>query len=210
MNLDQALLVFIAESRELLEDMESSLLALEQTDHKTELINSIFRAAHTIKGSSGIFGLDHVVAFTHVVENVLDQVRAGRLPIGDELVATLLLCRDHMSSLIDGVQSGQTEGDAQSNEAGAPLLAALQKVLGTAGVSAAALVPEREVDTTQRIVDKRVGSDHWHISMQFGPEVLRMGMDPLSFIRYLATLGRIVDILTLVDGLPSASEMEPE
>ena len=48
MNLDQALLIFIAESRELLEDMESSLLALEQADDKTEYINSIFRAAHTI------------------------------------------------------------------------------------------------------------------------------------------------------------------
>ena len=83
MNLDQALLIFIAESRELLEDMESSLLALEQTEDKTELINSIFRAAHTIKGSSGLFSLDHVVAFTHVVENVLDKVRAGTLTIGD-------------------------------------------------------------------------------------------------------------------------------
>ena len=90
MNLDQALLIFIAESRELLEDMESSLLGLEQADDKTELINSIFRAAHTIKGSSGLFSLDHVVAFTHVVENVLDRVRAGTMSISDELVATLL------------------------------------------------------------------------------------------------------------------------
>ncbi|MCF8169292.1 MAG: chemotaxis protein CheA [Rhodoferax sp.] len=210
MNLDQALLIFIAESRELLEDMESSLLALEQTQDKTELINSIFRAAHTIKGSSGLFSLDHVVAFTHVVENVLDKVRAGTLPIGDELVATLLLCCDHISSLIDGVQGGQTKGDATTTEAGAPLLAALQTALGTLGITGAALVPEREVDATQRIVDKRVGSDHWHISLQFGPEVLRMGMDPLSFIRYLTTLGRIVDILTLPDKLPAAADMDPE
>ena len=210
MNLDQALLIFIAESRELLEDMESSLLALEQADDKTELINSIFRAAHTIKGSSGLFSLDHVVAFTHVVENVLDKVRAGTLAIGDDLVATLLLCCDHIKSLIDGVQAGQTEADEASTAAGAPLLVQLHAVLGTPGGASAALVAKPDEDSTQRIVGKEGGSDHWHISMQFGPEVLRMGMDPLSFIRYLSTLGRIVDILTIPDKLPAAADMEPE
>ena len=145
MNLDQALLIFIAESRELLEDMESSLLALEATQDKTEQINSIFRAAHTIKGSSGLFSLDHVVAFTHVVENVLDRVRAGTLAIGDELVATLLLCCDHIKSLIDGVAAGQTEADEASAEAGAPLLVALHGVLGTPG-GGAALVAKEDVD----------------------------------------------------------------
>ena len=210
MNLDQALLIFIAECRELLEDMESSLLALEQTDDKTELINSIFRAAHTIKGSSGLFSLDHVVAFTHVVENVLDKVRAGTLTIGDDLVATLLLCCDHIKSLIDGVQAGQTEADEASTEAGAPLLVQLHAVLGTPGGGSAALVAKEDIDSTQRIAGKDGGSDHWHISMQFGAEVLRMGMDPLSFIRYLSTLGRIVDILTIPDKLPVAADMEPE
>jgi two-component system chemotaxis sensor kinase CheA len=209
MNLDQALQIFIAECRELLEDMESSLLALEQTEDKTELINSIFRAAHTIKGSSGLFSLDHVVAFTHVVENVLDKVRAGTLIIGDDMVATLLLCCDHIKSLIDGVAAGQTEADEASTEAGAPLLVQLHAVLGTPG-GGAALVAKEDVDATQRIAGNDGGSDHWHISMQFGPEVLRMGMDPLSFIRYLATLGRIVDILTIPDKLPVAHDMEPE
>ena len=210
MNLDQALLIFIAESRELLEDMESSLLGLEQTEDKTELINSIFRAAHTIKGSSGLFSLDHVVAFTHVVENVLDRVRAGTLSISDELVATLLQCCDHIKALIDGVAAGQTEADEASSAAGAPLLVLLHGVLGTPAAASAALVAEDEVDSTQRMPGKGGGSDHWHISMQFSTEVLRMGMDPLSFIRYLATLGRIVDILTIPDKLPAPAEMEPE
>ena len=210
MNLDQALLIFIAESRELLEDMESSLLALEQTDDKSELINSIFRAAHTIKGSSGLFSLDHVVAFTHVVENVLDRVRGGTLAISDDLVATLLQCCDHIKALIDGVQAGQLDADEATKEAAAPLLVALHAVLGTPGGGVAALVAEHEVDSTQRMPGKGGGSDHWHLSMQFGPEVLRMGMDPLSFIRYLSTLGRIVDILTIPDRLPAPSAMEPE
>ncbi len=65
MNLDQALQTFIAESRELLDDMETSLLSLDAAPDD-EAINAIFRAAHTIKGSAGLFGLNHVVAFTHV------------------------------------------------------------------------------------------------------------------------------------------------
>ena len=217
MDLDQALQIFIAESRELLEDMETSLLALEQTQEKGELINSIFRAAHTIKGSSGLFSLDHVVAFTHVVENALDRVRAGTLDIGDELVAALLLCCDHMRSLIDGVAAGQTEDDDESRSAGAPLIQQLNVFMGKApGVGAgvgAALVPDgplHEVDSTQRIGGQRSGSDHWHISVKFGAEVLRNGLDPLSFIRYLTTLGRIVEILTIPDALPEALDMDPE
>jgi two-component system chemotaxis sensor kinase CheA len=80
MNLDQALQTFFAESRELLDAMEATLLTLGQ-ECDPETINAIFRAAHTIKGSAGLFGLDAVVAFTHVVESVLDEVREGRVAI---------------------------------------------------------------------------------------------------------------------------------
>jgi len=103
MNLDDALATFVAESRELLNDMENALLGVEQTEEKDELVNAIFRAAHTIKGSSGLFSLDHIVTFTHVVESVLDRVRVGKLKIADQLVVLLLACCDHMGLLIDGV-----------------------------------------------------------------------------------------------------------
>ena len=210
MNLDQALQTFIVECRELLEDMENALLAIEQTEDKTELINAIFRAAHTIKGSSGLFSLDHVVAFTHVVESVLDRVRDGKLEIVDGLLSVLLSCCDHIGALIDGVDAGQTEATSALTEQGTPLLAQLriylEPKLATLTVETAAL----EVDATQRISAVGGGSDHWLISVRFGPEVLRNGMDPLSFIRFLSTLGRIVDILTLPNALPDAERMNPE
>ncbi len=76
---DAALPTFIAESRELLREMEAALLECEQGESGAEAVNSIFRAAHTIKDSSGLFGLDGIVAFTHVVESVLDRVRANSL-----------------------------------------------------------------------------------------------------------------------------------
>jgi len=69
----------------------------------------LFRAAHTIKGSAGLFSLDHIVSFTHVVESLLDQVRAGKLRIADALVGLLLSCRDHISALVEAVAAGQTQ-----------------------------------------------------------------------------------------------------
>ena len=89
MSLDQALQTFILESKELLENMESALLGAKQDLADPDTVNSIFRAAHTIKGSSGLFGFDHIVAFTHVVESVLDAVRNASTRVNDNMIALL-------------------------------------------------------------------------------------------------------------------------
>jgi chemotaxis protein histidine kinase CheA len=110
MNLDQALHTFVTESRELLEDMETALLAVEQARRQDDLVNAIFRAAHTIKGSAGLFDLDHVVAFTHVVESVLDHVRDGHLAMAEGLVVLLLAAATTCRALIEAVAAGQLRG----------------------------------------------------------------------------------------------------
>jgi two-component system chemotaxis sensor kinase CheA len=217
MNLDDALDTFILECRELLEDMETALLAVEQADEKDELVNAIFRAAHTIKGSSGLFSLDHVVAFTHVVESVLDRVRAGKLKIADKLVVLLLACCDHIGALVDGVAEGETQGSAELLQQGEPLVLQLRTYLDapnkTASQALSALPTtdhRTDADQTHRIKGNSVNADHWHISVRFGPEVLKNGMDPLSFIRYLGTMGTITGIATLPDAIPTAEQMDPE
>ena len=73
--LDDALQTFIVESRELLQQMEEALLEMEHGTDDPDTLNAIFRAAHTIKGSAGLFGLDDIVAFTHNVESLLDRIR---------------------------------------------------------------------------------------------------------------------------------------
>ena len=83
LDMEQALPTFLAESRELLEEMEAALLNVTESPEPSELINAIFRAAHTIKGSAGLFGLDGVVSFTHVLESLLDRVREGELALDD-------------------------------------------------------------------------------------------------------------------------------
>ena len=213
MDLDEALELFIVECRELLEDMEAGLLAVETAQEKSEIINAVFRAAHTIKGSSGLFSLDHIVAFTHVVESVLDRVRSGKLALNAKLVALLLGCGDHIRALVDGVASGEQSGSPELAQAGEPLTAALRGYLevGTVAPNVAVAVAAATVDVTQRpLSGTQVGADHWHISVRFGADVLRNGMDPLSFIRYLGTLGQITAIATVADALPDVELMDPE
>ncbi|GAB3367299.1 MULTISPECIES: chemotaxis protein CheA [Giesbergeria] len=214
MNLDQALQTFLVESRELLEEMETCLLSLEEAEEKSELINAIFRAAHTIKGSSGLFGLDGVVAFTHVTESVLDRVRDGRIAISDPLIALLLSCRDHIGTLIDAVAADQDTTDPALTAQGAPLLEQLRSYLGDPATPASSnLAPASAAateHTAQRLPPAIATQDHWHISLRFGADVLRNGMDPLSFLRFLETLGQIGEVLVLHDKLPEASKMDPE
>jgi two-component system, chemotaxis family, sensor kinase CheA len=207
-----ALKTFTQESLELLQDMEDCLLGLEDDAEPAERINSIFRVAHTIKGSSGLFGLSHIVAFTHVVESVLDALRDGRLTVSSELIAALLPCRDHIALLINGVAEGKTEADEVLAAAGSLLLGQLQSFLnGETNTSNTAIT------TTEPVQPERLensggeeGHGNWHLFLQFGESSLRDGMDPLSFIRYLTVIGEIIDLHTISHTMPDAESMDPE
>jgi two-component system chemotaxis sensor kinase CheA len=203
MNLEEVLQTFIAESRELLEDMEAALLGLREQADAGEAVNAVFRAAHTIKGSAGLFGLDHIVAFTHVAESVLDEVRAGRVSIDDALQATLLACCDHLNALIDAVAAGQMEPHPALQRQAEPLLAQLRAALGDGAVSSGHA-------QTMPAAMASEGPHTWHLSLRFGPDVLRHGMDPLSFLRYLKTMGEIEKLVTLADALPDADAVDPQ
>jgi len=210
MNFDDALNTFVIESRELLEAMEDALLKIEHEPDE-ELINAIFRAAHTIKGSAGLFGLDQVVSFTHNAENVLDMVRSHKLSMSGELVALFLEVCDHMGVLIDHVAEGRAIGE----EVQARSQALVVRLLLVSGQSA----PNHDLaaETASAIPLPLEASaidgaetDQWHISLRFGRSVLKNGMDPVAFIRYLTTFGRISAIVTLTGDIPPASIMDAE
>ena len=200
-DLDQVLHTFILEARELLEDMEAALLRVADEADPRESINAIFRAAHTIKGSSGLFGLDAVVTFTHVVESVLDRVRDGTVTLDEPLVVLMLASGDYIGRLVDSVERGEPQADPKTEPEGAALLGRLQTHLAGEAASAAPAAASGA---------SAGGPARWHLSLRFGPDVLRNGMDPLSFIRYLATLGEIEHIVTLPDAVPGLDALDPE
>jgi two-component system chemotaxis sensor kinase CheA len=212
MNIDSAKSAFAQESQELLSDMETALLELERDASNLDLINAVFRAAHTIKGTGGIFGFDNVVSFTHVVENVLDKVRANELQIDAELIAVLLECRDHMGILVEQAVA-EAELPAEMEQKGGKLLAELQQYLNGQETSSETANEEKGLIEKENVITREasaVESDNWHISLRFGGDVLTQGMDPLSFIRYLSRLGEIVHVTTITDRLVEFAELDPE
>jgi two-component system chemotaxis sensor kinase CheA len=210
MNLDEALQTFITESRELLEEMENALLNVDIAGDQSEAINAIFRAAHTIKGSAGLFSLDHIVAFTHVVESLLDEVRDCRVVLNDEMIVLLLSCCDYLSGMTDALAAGKLDADPDTAPEGEMLLQQLRRHMECPAEPAAAAVAVQSEPGVQRIDQERGDSDYWHISLRFGRGVLQNGMDPIAFLRYLAKLGRVVGIATVPDALPAAEEMDAE
>ncbi|WP_259648488.1 chemotaxis protein CheA, partial [Pseudomonas savastanoi] len=203
-NLDQAQQTFIVETRELLQAMEESLLQLESEPGDQDAIGAVFRAAHTIKGSAGLFGLTPIVSFTHIVEDVLDRLREGSVSVDAGLIAVLLKSGDHMLELIDVVASrGQTlQPPALEREAALRQALQVYQVPGNAQPADEAQAPS--------VIDEQPAEVLWHISLRFGVDVFRNGMDPLSFLRYLNTLGQMVQVTTVTDSIPALEAWDPE
>ena len=206
MNIEEALPGFVAEASDLLREMESALLECSGGAADAEKVNLIFRTAHTIKGSAGLFGLDPIVSFVHVVETALDQVRLGRVAMSEELVTLLLRCKDHIEALLVPVGSGGIP-DPSLEAPGAELLAALRQIAEPAGGSATrAQTGGGSVKPAQTVA----ALEDWRVSVRFGPGVLAAGMDPLGFIRYLQTFCDIRALEVLEDQLPPPAQMNPE
>lgn len=215
-DLSQARQTFITEARELLQAMENSLLILEKNPRDDDTINTLFRSVHTIKGSSGIVGVDSVERFAHVAENLLSRVRDGEIPVNNAIIELLLECGDHIAEL---VELAATEAkDVPQDTAGrdAVLLERLGSYLAPSapavvryGSLAASSGDGGALDAAGPPL-KTASTDTWHISLRFGKDLLKSGMDPMSFLNYLSRLGDIVSIVTLFDAMPPAQEMDPE
>lgn len=202
MDMNQLMQTFLAESRDLLEDMERHLLEAERGESSPDAVNAIFRAAHTIKGSGGLFDLPQLVGFTHVLESVLDLVRDEALSLSSELIALLLVCCDHIHALVEtAADPSHADAAALATEA-EPLLAQLKTYLqgSVCGVTGAAI----QLGTPE----KRSG--YWRISLTLFADALRFGNSPLKLIRNLRGLGSVESISTDYSQLPTFEDLDPE
>ncbi|MRD73240.1 chemotaxis protein CheA [Rhodocyclus tenuis] len=213
--MDELTSVFIQESREQLAEMEAGLLVLEQSPDDPgngELINAIFRAAHTVKGASGVVECHFIENFMHKVENVLDRLRNGEIPVSGGLASLLLKCGDHLTTLIGVLEAGLPEPAPADQATGDALLAELSERYLASAAAGDTAVSLRDSESGEVMASGGgiVVTDSWHISVRFGRDVLRGGMDPLSFLRFLGSLGEILAIETISDAMPAAAEMDPE
>jgi two-component system chemotaxis sensor kinase CheA len=178
--------------------MEAALLQLESSPRDTELLNTIFRGAHSIKGASTTFGIDEVGRFTHVLENLLERLRDGLLETTGPLVELLLTSVD----VIDGLIANAKDG--------APLPAnlehvflELQRVNGSTVSQANAIVATTEQTHKSKLAEFR-------IQLKPSPEFFRFGQEPILLIRELSELGSLHKVSIDARSLPCLSEIQPE
>ncbi|MFT5452832.1 MAG: two-component system chemotaxis sensor kinase CheA [Enterobacterales bacterium] len=198
---------FFEEAQELLIEMENVLLAIEDKPNDSEMINSLFRAMHTIKGSSGMFGFNVIVAFTHEAETILDQVRNGEKYLDDTLISVLLGCKDHTVSLLEHcLTASEEELSDQLKSIGNELIIQLTGKIDLEG--------SYDLSATENVlVNLNDGvdlTDCWLISLVFKVDTFRVGISPLSFIIYMKTIGEIQAILLLTPEMPESEEFNPE
>lgn len=183
----EVLPAFIAEAEEQIERIEQLLLEIEDRPGDRDLLDALFRCAHTVKGSAGIFGLDAVVAFTHHVETLLDRLREGAL-VPDPALSTLLLrCNDQIRTLVAAAQDPAAD-PADGPAVRAALVRELQAATGGSPAPAAAAPTAAAPATT---TTRSPGERCWQLDVHFGADSFRDGMDPLAIIGFLQGLGRL-------------------
>jgi two-component system, chemotaxis family, sensor kinase CheA len=196
-DLSRFLQTFFEESFEGLDVMESALLQLTPSATAPAVIHDIFRAAHSIKGGAGTFGLTALSGFTHHMETLLDQMRAGQRAVTSEDIEALLLAVDALRHSMTAARDGGEIDAAGLLRAQAPIESLL------AGPAApAAVVVETPVSTPK-------APRGWCIDFQPHPGLFASGNDPLRIFRELETLGTL-QVEVDAAALPPLAELVPE
>jgi two-component system chemotaxis sensor kinase CheA len=157
--------IFFEESREGLEAMESGLLNLDVGVPDPEVVNNVFRAAHSIKGAAGTFGFNNISAFTHVLESILDDVRSRKRGVTQELVDVLLKSVDGLRYMLDCARAGARVDEDR--------IAAIRERLEN--------LP----------VEQQPRPAGWQIRFVPKPYLLQTGNDPYRLFRELKALGSL-------------------
>ncbi|WP_020482361.1 chemotaxis protein CheA [Methylomonas sp. MK1] len=197
--------VFFEESFEGLDAMESGLLNLDLGDVNVEDINTIFRAAHSIKGGSGTFGFTAVSDFTHVMETLLDEMRDGRRKITQPAVDVLLGSVDCLRDMLQSIQNGSEVDQSDVAEHKLALDSELNNAvpnIPSAGKQTAKASTVLSADDVKQIAG-------WVIAFSPHLHLLKTGNEPVRMFRELASLGKLTTTADL-QGVPNLYDLDPE
>jgi two-component system chemotaxis sensor kinase CheA len=188
--------VFRQEASDLFEVLEAALLDLGLRPDDRELIDTAFRALHTIKGSGAMFGFDAVASFTHEFESAFDRVRKGEIKPSQDLISVALAAKDYIRALIEAPET-------TDSVIGAAILDDLRRFVGPADHGAADAV---QIDEP---VPATTGGGGWQLHLEFDSDVLRNGSNPLDYLDDLRKLGSCF-VTALTDDVPVLDELDPE
>ncbi|KKM12375.1 chemotaxis protein CheA [Clostridiales bacterium PH28_bin88] len=204
-DMSQYLGVFLDETEEQLQEMDQAILLLEQDRNNTGLLNKIFRAAHTIKGSSASMGFDEIATLTHDMENVLDKLRHQELEVSREIIDLLLACLDHLRVLKNRVASS-VEVEVDVN----PLIRRLKAAASQELAPVAATIdmaPAVELDDVEQNVVRAAevkGYRVYHVAITIEPGCL------MKSARAYIVFNNLKDIGEVIKTIPSTEEIEAE
>lgn len=198
---EQHIATYREEAGELLAELETSLLELEDNPQDNDLINRVFRAMHTIKGSGAMFGFDDIARFTHEVETVFDQVRNGKMQVTRTLLDLTLQARDQITSMLEASAGGPPSDEAN----GQRIIAGLQQLLPQAAprsavTETAVAAPASADNSTNRT---------YRIRFKPLPEVMLGGTNPINLLNELRDLGSC-EVIAHLDAIPTLDQLIPE
>ncbi|MCP9472999.1 MAG: chemotaxis protein CheA [Nitrospira sp.] len=191
---------FFEEAAEHLAIVEEGLLQLERHPEDLDLLNKIFRSAHSIKGASGMFGFDAVAQFTHKMETLLDLLRSGKKSVTPGLTDLLLKSTDCLKTLLDGVKLN------------APVDDNVVQRLSTELAAVSAGEGERASASSPTAVAEPPASSGGAYDIRWTPPewLFRRGLDPLQIFKELARIGRLGRVNVDTSRLPDLNNMNPE
>jgi two-component system chemotaxis sensor kinase CheA len=184
---------FKAEVLDLLVELDSAILELESKPNDLPLVHRIFRAIHTIKGSSGVAGFGHLAAFTHKVEETFELARAGKISVTPELIDCALRSCDVIRLILDQSDEGTVSGEAE-------IAGALTELLGNSNESPDSKPPVSAPASTRTA---------YEIIFKPNREVFYSGIDPVTLLDELRELGQ-THITAHTEGVLALSSLEIE
>ena len=213
--------LFAEDTEEQLQFMENALLDATESGVDSEKIGAIFRAMHTIKGTAGMFGFDDVVSFTHVAENLLDEVRKDNVEMTSDMLALMLKSKDHVDSLAQ-LSINEEDITDEITQAGEALLVELRAMMPGAKPALVEKIEEAEVEF-EVFAEKTVASEEdlslpqatgeetmWHISLRLKEDFFTTGMSVLSIFNFFNEMGEVLMNVPVLSNVPLLKEIDPQ
>jgi len=211
--IDKFKATFLEEAAELLSQLEDTLLELEASPSDAELINKAFRAMHTVKGSSAMFGFESVSHFTHEVENMLDRCRNGEIRVDRDFIGLTLKARDHIRRLLEFELPPPEVVDE-----GKPILESIFSRLGDVAATVLGAVeslvtappsPPPSPASSPAPVERARESGTWRIAFKPAADIFKDGTKVLNLLEELGDMGEATIYPHLAE-VPSLLEIDPE
>lgn len=209
---DEFISIFLSEAKEIVEGLENDLVLLEDNKSDEDLLNKIFRSAHTLKSSAGTVGFTTMSELNHVAENLLEKVRSGKLDVTPQMITVLLEFLDTVKLMLQNIVDGKSETDGVTN---IDSLKAKIKAIADGNDPAAVATPKPEEKKEEAPKAEKEdtsssssGSNSFHIDMGFKATIFDNGIDPLMFLNDLRAIGTISNLKIECNNLPTILNLE--